>query len=267
MKLLVTTSELINEERIFRFEYMKESFESIARIQTDYTKIIVSINMIDDDLLEKFASQFRHIPVDIEYRQTDVSKLYNPYLLCWEHKNYMQEFLDSDFTHFIYYENDIRITQYNIDYWLETRELFLRNGLNFIPGMSRIEVDNRGFVYSLDILVRENRPIVTVEDRKFVSLVSPYHAMFIMDRALVQEHLSSPFFTFDPDRTFWGVSEQANVGNYYDNVPEGLTHRSLIPIDQFDKCWVHHLPNKFVNLPNDTFGKLPIMQVIPNLEL
>lgn len=264
MKLLVTTSELVNEERAFRTEFMRATFEEIAKISTEYTKIIVSINIVDDHLLEKFTSQFRYIPVDIEFRQVDVSKLYHPYVLCWEHKNYMQEFLDEGFTHFIYYENDILITQQNIDYWVETRELFCRNGLNFIPGMTRIEVDRQGFVYSLDILVKESRPIVTVEDQQFVSLVSPYHGMFIMDRDLVQEHMLSPFFKFDPDRTFWGVSEQANVGNYYDNVPEGLTHRSLVPIDRFGRCWVHHLPNKFVNIHNDTFGKLPIMSVLPD---
>ena len=80
---------------------------------------------------------------------------------------------------------------------------------------------------------------------------------------MAKEHKSSQFYRFYGEHHPIGISERAALGNMYDCVPHGFSHRALVPVDQFQRCWVHHLPNKFARDPYNSFGKLPITQVIP----
>lgn len=265
MKLLVATSELIDDSRSFRIDLMRYTFEKIARFHTDYTKIVVYVNNVSNEQITNYAKNFQDIPVDFAFIPV-TKELYHPYEMCWEHKTLLPKFVESTYTHFMYYENDLEIKQHNIDYWLETRALFKRNNLNFVPCFHRIEKNKHSDIFSLDICFTEEPQVITVESKRYAFLSSPYHAMYIMDRELAAEHLDSRFFAFDRNLAWHGISERAALGNLYDNVPEGYPHRGLVPVDEFSQCWIHHLPNKFVNMPNDTFGKLKIDQIMSKLK-
>ena len=64
--------------------------------------------------------------------QIDVAELADPFLLTWEHKKYMPQFLESDYTHFAYLEGNVDVSQKTFNYWLRTRKLFKDNNFNFI---------------------------------------------------------------------------------------------------------------------------------------
>jgi len=186
--------------------------------------------------------------------------------MCWEHKKLIPEFLESEYTHFVYFENDLLFTQQNLDYWLETRSLFKKNNLTFVPAFHRIEISSSGQIVSLDATwPKAIHSILEIEGKKFASLFFPYHAMYVMDKELAQEHVQGHFYRPDGDKPGFrvpGVVEQSAVGNMFDNVPQGFYHRCLVPMEDFSRCWVHHTANKFVDDPDNSFGKLPIDQVL-----
>lgn len=192
------------------------------------------------------------------------------WLMPWAHKSLLQEFLDSDHTHFMYLEDDMEITQTNMDYWLDTQDLFDRNGLGFTPGFHRIEKTPAGVPLSMDASARlkvRARPCITVEGQTFVSLLQPYQAMYIMDRVMAQRHISSRYFhrgehcpekplAQDPEQEqkhhltrllHYGYPESATLGNMFVDVPDGFTHTYLHPTVGFDRTWVYHNLDKYID--------------------
>jgi hypothetical protein len=245
MKLFVTITFHYNESKL---PYLKKVVNSINQIESEHTKIIICTN-------QKF---------DIDGAELDViERLYHPFFLAWCHKRHMIHFLDTDYTHFMYLEDDILVTPETMKYWLRNRDLFKRNNLPFMPAVVRIEYDSKGQAFSLDSIQSDSidkRPIVTVEGQKFISLSSPYQAMFIMDRELVEEHIRSKSFmyaTATPFNGAWLIQDLAAQGNMYENIPLGFEHRYLVPIDNFSECWVHHTTDTYVNISQSSHSKLP----------
>jgi hypothetical protein len=238
MKLWVNVCFYYVPEKLENFKRIIKSLQSIT---TEKTKIIVNSNVNFNESL-----------------RIDVALLNDPYHLTWEHKKYMPAFLDSDYTHYVYMEGNVEVTEKNLVYWEQTRNLFLRNNLNFVPGLHRTENDAEGNIYSLDCTRHPiNRPVVSVEGKKFISIGEPYHGMFIMDRNLVQEHINSEYFYLG-QKGWYGIRESANLGNTYINVPQGFEHKVLIPIDNFSDCWIPHLTNNYVTNPNSPHSKIKI---------
>lgn len=189
-----------------------------------------------------------------------VSKLEDPYHLTWEHKQYMPLFLDTDYTHFAYIEGNLEVTKKTFEYWLKTRELFKDNNLNFIPAVHRIQVHNDQ-VYSLDCTHHvRHRPVVEVEGQKFISLAEPYQGMFIMDKEMVREHMTTDYYKRG-HKGWWGIRESANLGNMYVNVPNGYEHRALVPLNNFSDCWVRHYGTDYHNNPGSPHAKIKIEEL------
>ena len=227
-----------------RLQYLERVLESVKNIKTEKTHIVVNSNT--------------HFPCTQNLEIVD--DLYDPYLLTWAHKLYMPKFLESDFTHFVYLEDDMEITDKTFQYWVKTRELFKSNDFNFIPGIHRVEYDTNGTAYSLDALDRiqkESRPRLSIKNKEFISITEPYQGMFIMDRELVEEHISSRFFNEVVMHNNYGIRESANLGNIYVNIPAGWQHRSLIPLTDFSDCWVHHNANNYIVNPNSRHSRIP----------
>lgn len=264
MKLLVTTSEYFDAQRGFRLEYILRNLASIAEIKTDYTRVIIISNPISNLERKILTDHFSQFSFDIELRSA-VQNLDHNYFLAWEHKSILKDFTNSDFTHFVYLENDLELKQKHLDYWIETSDLFKRNNLKFIPAFHRYEYDQQGNMVSLDCTdsVHINqRPKVTVEGKRFISLRQPYHAMYVMDKEAAEIHLNSKSSKFNTANTTYAISERAALGNMYEQTPYGFDHSCLFPLDDVNRCLIHHMPNKFVNIINDTFGKLPINDVV-----
>ena len=256
MKFLITITFHYNEAKLY---YLKRVLDSIENIKTERTKIIISVNDISDEESKVILSLNENLDITLN----PVRRLYHPFFLAWAHKHYMLEFLDSDeFSHFVYLEDDIEITQTTIDYWIRTRELFKRNNLKFIPSIIRIEYDSKGDKFCVDsIRSNKNRPIINIEKEKFISIESPYQAMFIMDRELVKEHVMSRSYRYEtatPFRGSWLIQDLASQGNMFENIPEGFEHRMLLSIDNYSDSLVHHNTDTYVSIKDHPHGKLPI---------
>jgi len=244
MKLYVNICFHYVEERL---QYLDKVINSIQKIPTKETLIIVNSN-------ERFECE------GVVYV---AHGLKDPYHLTWEHKKYMVEFLKTDYTHYVYLEDDMEITKQTMDYWIETRQLFKENNANFLPAIHRIEYDNDGVPYSLDCTKKINfinLQKVMIGDQAFASLPEPYQGMFIMDRELVQEHMNTQSYYIGQNRGY-GIRESANLGNMYENVPDGFSHRALVPLEKFERCWVHHNSNNYQANLNTPHAKIKVEEL------
>ena len=238
INLFVTTGHYweTQEPEHYKLSNLNLAIDHIFALKTNKTKMIVNTN-------NPFESR-----ADINV----IEETKFQYNLLWEHKKQITEFLDSDYTHFIHIEDDIEITQTTMDYWLNTKKMFEDNNLTFIPGVHRIEINDKGEEFSLDVLHTVNKNSctkVSVADKTFVSLSQPYQGMIIFDRKLAEEHVASKYFNRG-NYDGYGTPESSNLGNTYVNVPSGYSHRILTPIDNFNECWVNHNLKKYINLPN-----------------
>ena len=188
----------------------------------------------------------------------DVSK--DPFSLTWKHKELWIEY-QNDYTHFIYMEDDLGFEYSNFQYWLEFRERLRYQGLR--PGMVRYEFNKKkekwGTDYFHDVSLLKNKIIDS--DPKFYATPYFYHAMYIMDQELLQEHLKGPFMYCDKSLEkliSMGISpfkfkerERAALGPAMDNVPTGYPSRYVVPLDKDGKisdiCHIHHMPENYVN--------------------
>lgn len=235
MKLWVNVCFYYVEERVERFRKVVDNLLSIPNI-----KLIINSNVNFDS----------NLPIH-------VAELSDPYHHTWEHKKYMPEFLESDYTHFAYLEGNIEIEKKTFDYWVKTRELFKRNDINFIPATHRVQV-NGGQVYSLDCThYQKHRPTITVEEQKFISLSEPYQGMFIMDKELVKEHIESDYYKFG-QKGSWGIRESANLGNMFVNIPACFGHRHLLRLNNFSDTWVTHFGTDYHGDKNSPHAKIKI---------
>jgi hypothetical protein len=229
----------------------------------------------EEKRLENFYNTYKnlssipdiHIVVDSNVRfdndiQINCYDLSDPYYLTWQHKNYMPTFSKTNFTHFAYLEGNLNVLETTFKYWTTTRELFKRNNLNFIPAVHRVQIGKDGELYSLDCTKKPiNRPIVTVENQKFISLFEPYQGMFIMDQEMVEEHITSNYFKIG-QKGWYGIRESANLGNMYINVPGGYEHRALLPINNLSDCCVVHYGTEYHSDPLSPHGKIKLNELL-----
>lgn len=235
MKLWVNVCFYYVEERLEQFRKVVDNLLSIPNI-----KLIINSNVNFDS----------NLPIH-------TAELGDPYWHTWEHKKYMSEFLESDYTHFAYLEGNIEVQKKTFDYWVRTRELFKQNNINFIPATHRVQI-NGGQVYSLDCTHHQShRPTIMVEGQKFISLSEPYQGMFIMDKELVKEHIDSSYYSFG-QKGSWGIRESANLGNMFVNIPPGYGHRYMLPLNNFSDTWVTHFGTDYHGDKNSPHAKIKI---------
>ena len=195
----------------------------------------------------------------------------HPYLLTWSHFDVVKRLIeDPSFTHFMYLEDDLLVTKDNFEYWQESLKTLEPLGL--IPSFLRIEQkESNSKWYSSDakerFRFRKLPKVYKNPDYVFLNLPHPYQGMYLLTRELMIEHLQSP--SSNPDFGEWGIRERAGHGLTFQNVPEWCTSRNLVGFDlktqQFDpRCFIHHLPNNYVNrvTPDGKLGTIPIDEVI-----
>lgn len=249
-----------------RLQYLEQTLSWLIDIDTEHTKIVIQTNDVSDKEFKKLKMLSSHQLKNVEIEIESVCDLKDPFMLTWAHKRHMLEFKNSSYTHFAYLEDDMVLTQDLVDYWVDVRSRFQKRNLNLIPGFFRVEF-KEGRAYSVDIKqpYHVNDLTKVTLDRVYVSLPHPYQGCFLMDRELVEEHISSPSFSHETCRKIPGAAndtrERANMGNMYENIPEGFEHRMMIPLDIFTQCWIHHCANTYVNMPDTLHGKLPAERI------
>jgi len=253
-KVWVNMPFLIQWERI---GFLEDTLKALSNWQVDFMRIIIFINAEDvDGLLTDMIAPFNK---DITIEQIDVTE--NPLLLQWGHKKYIPDFLESDYTHFIYTDGDIGINEFVFKYWLKTKKLLDRNGYNkFIPGTFRIET-YQGVDYASDLTYRtdiDSLPTVKVRDKTFFIPQEPFQGISIMDKDMAKEHLNSEYYSPMMDQSMYkfGFGETCISGYILHNVPEGYNHRILLPLDDYKRSWVYHLPSNYAANPDSEHGKI-----------
>lgn len=248
--------------------FLEETLRMLNTWDVKEKKVILYLNATLEDigqLIEKIWSINNEILIEL----LEVGE--KPMFLPWEHKKYLPDFLESDFTHFIYLDGDETIPFCVLEYWVETREFLNKHGYDkFIPGTFRIE-RYKGVDYASDLTYRTNidkLPIIKISNRSFFVPQEPFQSISIMDKELAREHLNSPCYLpcMDQSPHKFGFIETCISAYILDNLPEGFSHRVLYPIDDYEKCWVYHLPANYAANPSSEHGKIPAYGVFEKIK-
>ncbi|TPK71267.1 hypothetical protein FJ527_26920 [Mesorhizobium sp. B2-4-18] len=189
--------------------------------------------------------------------------------LTWCHKSIIaREFIEENhgrYTHFIYLENDIRLSFLNFCYFVKYREAL--RGFGLLPSFIRVEYSTAlGGFTSSDVFWPVYVPVqshVLLGDMVLVNMPNPYNPLFILDLELGVEYVQSPSFDRQASRTVcrWGVAERAAMGLCLENVPAPFQSRYVTPIYQKTDtvpafAWVWHMPNNYADNPRSALGKV-----------
>jgi hypothetical protein len=257
------------------FHYVEDRIKYLEKIAAQFhllaNEIFVHIftNEKDADKTLKImdaVKQDRKLAVEIH----TPTYLGHPYLLTWSHLYTFRECFNTDksITHFMYLEDDILITEKNIEYWLKSREELKSS--NVIPSFLRYEKKRDAeILYSTDVITRsvfDKLPrIKETESYYYVNLPYPYQGMYLLDRELMHEHLTGP--SSIPERTPWDIREKAAAGLTFIKIPKGCVSRNFIGYDFENKCidpnsLIHHLPNNYVDNLGTPLGKIKVNELI-----
>jgi len=267
-KLAIAVCCHFNESRLAYLDKISNDFASLG------SEVLVTVvtNTSKADELKKLESVLTGKGFNYQFFTPDT--LGHPLLLTWAHFAVFKDLLqDESFTHFMYLEDDTLITQENMAYWIEGRELLRPYGL--IPSFLRVEKKaNDSQWYSSDcphpFYIYALPRIQVKENLGFINFPELYQGMYLLDRELMQEHLNGP--TYSPNSGVWGIQEKAAQGVTFANVPAGFTTRNLVPYKldtlQVDgRCLIHHVPNNYAQPAPG--GKmvitLPVKQLLSRL--
>jgi hypothetical protein len=260
-----------------RLEYLAEVLRSLAEFPVAAMHVVLITNTVaeaelgvlqrlcDEVLVGKSASLHRY-----EY-------LAHPFYLTWRHREFVAtEFGDGSerkYTHFIYLEDDIRLSFMNFCYFVTYREVLRDAGL--LPSFLRVEFNKtlNGYVNSdtkvpvdLNEQPREDRGEMLLANMPF-----PYTACYVLDADLAREFLGTSSFGRERSRamTEWDVRERAAMGLCYENIPNSFQCRYVVPIVKasgmaLNCAWVSHLPNNYANDANSAFGKVRMDSLFVN---
>lgn len=197
----------------------------------------------------------------------------HPFDLVWCHKDaILCEFLGSNYTHFIYVEDDIVIDIGSFNYWKEYRAILRPKGL--VPGFVRVEqIDGAGPWYATDQFGSTRIDwlrTVEIGQWSFTNLDSPYVASFVLDQPLAYEHVTSSSFSEVTSRTVkpnWDSRERAAMGITFENVPRFFLSRLVVPFNTNTLqvpgfARVLHAPGNYAADPTSDLAKLPLTDLL-----
>ncbi len=262
-KLAIFVTFHFVEKRLTYLQTICQEFASLGKSVKTY--------IFTNDILQHATIRAAIHCHELDIEILSPTLLGHPYLLTWCHLAKARELFDADPTisHFLYLEDDIRITQANMIWWMSARQRLQQYGL--YPGLIRYEVDPiTKVLYSSDVLapsIYEDTSRLVLKDGSyaFLNLNYPYQGLALLDRELMEEYLSMP--AAEIDKTKWGIRERANQCLIFWNVPPGFQFRPMVGYDvnsqRIDpRCLVHHLPNSYVTDPEKELGKVPLAGLI-----
>jgi hypothetical protein len=253
-----------------RLGYLEQVLRGLAEFKVNSFHIVVFTNATAAAEQESLRQVFREAGL-AEKDSTIVveTTLSHPFDLTWTHKRLIVErFLatDSRYTHFIYLEDDERLTFENFSYFIAAREIL--RPFDLVPAFLRTEWSSeRGCYVNTDNIAPidlTQRPFVSAGDSIFINVDNPYCGSFILDRELAREYAASR--SIDRDRSSevsptWGVRERAAMGLTYESPPHPFLYRVVVPISipsqtVPDCAWLAHLPNTYAQNPKQPLGKV-----------
>ncbi len=255
------------------FHFVETRLPYLQTICQEFSSLAESVKVY---IFTNDAQQYATIETAIQCPELDIeflspTLLGHPYLLTWCHLPKARELFNTDpsISHFLYLEDDIRITQTNMIWWIRARQRLHQYGV--YPGLMRYEVHPAtAMLYSSDVIapaIYEDTNKLVLKDGSyaFLNLNYPYQGLALLDRELMEEYLQMP--DKEIDKTKWGIRERANQCLTFWNVPPGFQSRPMVGYDvtsqRIDpRCLVHHLPNSYVTNPEEESGKVPLAGLI-----
>jgi 2-polyprenyl-3-methyl-5-hydroxy-6-metoxy-1,4-benzoquinol methylase len=215
---------------------------------------IASYGSTNDEYLSHLIDEYRSMPY-----ATDIIVLSNvpkdlgpdiqvivglpskdPYSLPFGHK---QVFVNriNDYDLFVYSEDDILITEKNVEAFLRVSAVLLDNE---VAGFFRFEKDKDGKVFYPDVhgcYHWEARSVRLREGYTFAFLSNEHAGCYVLTRRQLRAAIQSGGFLVGPHQGKHHVRETAATDPY---TQCGFT--KLICISHLNDFLVHHLPNKYV---------------------
>ena len=262
-RLLVTIPFYFRDDRL---RFLSEVCRAFSEYRVASLLLIVQTNTNKTDQIERIEGllrQFKTIEFEIQVRDS----LSDPHLLVWEHRPIILErFLDesSTFTHFVYVEDDIRVSYANFSYFVESR-MILASKLS-LPSFLRVEYSRRHNKYMATDVTRKSPlntvPFVDAGGHRFVALPDPYCGTYILDRPLAVEFKLSQSFTQEgaASRIHWELRERAAMGLVLENIPSFFPHRYVVPLAGSNSvanyAWIEHLPSNYADIDGGIFATI-----------
>jgi hypothetical protein len=189
-----------------RLGFLAEVLRSLAEFPVAARDVVIVTNTFREEDIVLLRRLCAEILSDKSASIRSFGDLRHPFDLTWSHKAIIaEEFAGgnhSQYTHFIYLEDDIRLSFANFCYFVEFREKLCNFGL--LPSFVRVEYSTAltGFVAS-DAFWPIYVPVqahVRLGDTTMVNMPNPYNPCFILDVELAEEYVRSRSF----DRTASG---------------------------------------------------------------
>jgi hypothetical protein len=270
--LLVTISFHFASERL---RYLEEVLGELSRFPVKKCHIAVLTNTQDSKELalvgglldEARGRSGKELQFLVEPR------LDHPHDLTWAHKKLITgKFLgaSSRFSHFIYLEDDERLTFDNFVYFIAARKILMPFGL--LPAFLRTEWSSAKQDHvstdSQSPVVLEDRPFASARGHAFVCVDNPYCGSYILDRTLAEEYRATQSFSQEKSSGVspWGVRERAAMGVTFESPPPPFSYRVVVPVclssRTVPKCaWLSHLPNNYADDAKSVFGTVAMNEL------
>ena len=257
-----------------RLEKLKFNILNINKynFKTNVTIITNNISKIDQKKIHKILkNKIKNYSIVI------VKELPDNNFLPWHSVDVMKEKIkDTSYSHFMFLEDDIIVSNENISYWLYFRKILKK--YNLIPNFLRCEKFNGKF-YSIDNpkkILKNKMPTLFSETKNFGFINSkyPYSGMYLMDRDLLKNFLKSNAskidfsFTHRVMRSLYPIKELVNISYAYQFVPHGFHNRLVLPFSKnkvLQNSIILHNDLKYVhhkNLNKAGYGTIEINNLI-----
>lgn len=239
------------------FKYLENTIKNLNKLNFNLSIHVLTNTCVKSEQ-KKLTKLCRMIRGDIEIHIPYL--LGHPMLLPYSNYSLMKNlFNEKRYSHFLYIEDDITLTNKNIDYWLSNMKIL--DGTSFYPSFIRVEknIENK-FVYA-DIKKRmyiKKLPSIQVNNNLYVNLKYPYQGMYLYDRHQLNEMLQSD--AINPNFSKDEIIEKGNLGLTYSNVPDGFISRNLVRVINNNPdpgSIIIHARSRSINglIKNNIFGR------------
>jgi hypothetical protein len=187
-------------------------------------------------------------------------KIANPFLLAWENRKVI-ETLVNNFDVQMYIEDDILFTNNNFQYWLNYKDLMLKDNYNL--GFLRIEKDDKekSFITDFEGGLKPDTVIELGGIKWLLNNVNPYCGFWIYDKRILKEFIESKIWRFKFKGG--GIREKSAMG--WNAIKMNRFKGTLIPLKNENgnlftpnECSVHHLPNNYIGFKDFCSVGFPI---------
>lgn len=233
---------------IVQLEYFKKQLNEFSNIKNYNIELFVQSTVDNSEL-------YKNCPLTIhETLYSDIK-----FDLSRKHREIIVDNKDK-FDYFIYTENDILLTQDNVDYLIEYSKKF--SDTYYVPVLLRYEkLDDITYLIDSDpchswcFPGHEGKTINKYVDHNGEMVyvpTNPHQACFFLSKKNIELLLEKNLFSGSVDRIHpaWGVLETMASNVYMMNVLE-----KFIPIDSFEKCLIRHISNRITDGGSCKFEK------------